>query len=291
MPRILFLVVILFQIGCVVGEEVPSSGTIEDGREIVHFGPGVHELSRIVLERPHALLEGDGPGVTVLKLREGVLARAPNPVIRNLTLVGSGSGTGLRLANTWSARIDNVEIENYGTGIKLELSKEGRERAGGKTLTMWPGALTEGNHWGSRVTLTDIRGVNITGRGDGIVLENQLKKTNKDNYWKATNEGKPGEFINATTIWGGHIAVQGRSVVIGDGVGSTKIVGTYLDISPNGGIVMQYGARGLTLVGVSLDLNSAARKASASRLKIPARARKTVQLIGASPPEFKIDED
>lgn len=265
-----------------------SKEIISEKNEIYHFGPGVHDVTRIVLERPHALVEGDGIGVTILNIREGILAKAPEPTIRNLTIIGKGLGTGIYLSNTWSAKIENVEIENFRIGIKLELSEEGRELAGGSTLNKWPGANTKGKHWGSRISLSDIRNVEITGGGEGIVFENSLKHTTNKNYWYSTDEKRNGEFMNATTIWGGHIAVRGRGIVIGEGVGSTKIFGTYIDVSPAGGIVMEYGARGLTLIGATLDLNSAARKAKASRVTVPRRAKKSIQLIGVSPRDFRV---
>jgi len=257
--------------------------------EIYRFGPGVHEVDSIVLEQAHGLIEGAGRGVTILKIKDGLKAIAPEIIIRNLTIVGEGKGTGIQLSNTWSAKIQDVEIENYMTGIKLELSDEGRKLAGGKTLNHWPGALTQGKHWGSRVTLTEIRGVEIIGPGDGIVLENKLKSSNNSNYWKPTNDKLPGEFITATTVWGGHIGVKGKGIIIGDGVYSTKLIGTYLDVSAKGGIEMEFGSRGLTLIGVSLDLNSAARKVKAPRILAPRKARKSIQVIGSTPKDFEID--
>lgn len=265
-----------------------TSGKTKHKTNIYTFGPGIHEVDKIVLYRAHGIIEGAGKGVTILKVKRGLNALGPNPIIRNLTIVGSGKDTGILLSNSWSAVIQDVEIENYETGIKIELSTEGRIRAGGKTLNRWPSAMTKDTHWGSRVTLTEIRGVEITGPGNGIVLENKLKKTRKYNYWKPTNENRQGEFINATTIFGGHIGVNGTAIKIGDGVYSTKIFGTYLDISPAGGIVMDYGARGLVLVGASLDLNTAARKEKTPRIVAPSRARKSIQITGTTPVDFYI---
>ena len=120
-------------------------------------------MDRIVLDQPHALLEGAGRGITIVRVPGGIMATAPEPVIRNLTIVGNGTGVGLTLRNVWTARVDDVEIESFGTGIRIELTKDGRTRAGGKTLNGWPGAFTVGSHWGSRVTLTELRGVEIIG--------------------------------------------------------------------------------------------------------------------------------
>lgn len=256
--------------------------------EVYRFDAGIHDISQLVLERPHALIEGAGAGVTILYVSGGILAKAPEPVIRNLTIIGKGLGVGIHLTNTWSAKIENVEIENFRIGIKFELSEEGRKLAGGKTYHAWPSAALKGQHWGSRITLSDVRNVEIIGPGDGIVFKNSLKHTTRENYWHATDEKRNGEFMNSTTIWGGHIAVKGVGVVIGDGVGSTKIFGTYIDVSPSGGVVMEYGARGLTLIGATFDLNSAAYKAKASRVIAPRRAKNTIQLIGVSPNDFDV---
>lgn len=284
-PSVLFfLIIVVFVIPC----RVMSVESNELKTEIYRFGAGVHDVSKLVLERPHAVIEGEGIGVTILYVRAGILAKAPEPVIRDLTIVGKGLGIGIHLTNSWSAKIENVEIENFRIGIKFELSKEGRELAGGETLNHWPSANTKGEHWGSRVSLSYVRNVEIIGPGDGIVFENTLKHTTQKNYWRATDEKRNGEFINATTIWGGHIAVNGVGVLIGDGVGSTKIFGTYIDVSPAGGIIMEYGATGLTLIGATLDLNSAATKARAPRVVVPRRAKNTIQLIGVSPNDFDI---
>ena len=272
----------------VVSSSINSAELKKPVTEIYRFEAGTHNVSRLVLEKPHALIEGAGMGVTILNISGGILAKAPEPIIRNLTIIGEGLGTGIHLTNTWSAKIENVEIENFRTGIKFELSEEGRNLAGGKTLNQWPSATTHANHWGSRISLSDVRNVEIMGPGDGIVFKNSLKHTTHKNYWQATDEKRNGEFMNATTIWGGHIGVQGVGVRIGDGVGSTKIFGTYIDVSPAGGIVMEYGARGLTLIGGALDLNSAARKVKASRVTVPRRAKNTIQLIGVTPSDFDV---
>ncbi len=253
-------------------------------RQIIRFGPGVHDIERIVLDTPHALLEGAGRGVTIVKVPGGVIATAPEPVIRDLTIVGNGAGVGLTLRDVWTARVDDVEIESFGTGIRVELTQDGRMRAGGKTLKGWPGALTSGNHWGSRVTLTELRGVEIIGDGDGIVLVNELKdSTVWGKYWKATNEGLNGEFFTGTTIWGGHIFVQGRALVIGDGVWVTTVFGTYFDIGPGGGIVMEYGARWLRLINANFDLSTAARRAKTPKISAASKEEaKSIMFVGTS---------
>lgn len=255
---------------------------------VIQYGAGVHVVDRIVLSSPNSLLEGLGPGITVLKCKQGVWANSTNPIIRNLTIVGEGDGVGLHLENTWSARITDVEIENYSVGLKIELSKLGREMAGGKTLNHWPGSLTKGN-WGSRVTLTEIRGIEVTGPGDGIVLLNSLKtESDGKKYWRSTDDSKPGEFINTTTFWGGHIAVGGRGMVIGNGVSKTRLFGTYIDVSPRGGVIMESGSRGLLLDSVNLDLNYEARKHKAPRILAPLRESKTIMMKSVLPERTEI---
>lgn len=281
-----FLVIQLFVVFS-VGASQKSVSKPEP--EVIKYGPGVHIVDSILLDKPHSVLEGVARGTTILVSKKGVRVTAPDVVVRNLTIVGADKSVGLHLSNSWSSKIIDVEIERYQTGIKIELNDEARVDAGGKTLNLWPGALTKGKHWGSRVTLTEIRGVQITGPGDGIVLENALKNTTNSNYWKPTDEKLPGEFMTATTILGGHIAVSGRSIIIGDGVYSTKVIGAYLDISEHGGIEMEYGSRGLTLIGVSMDLNSAARKSNAHRLTVPKRASKSIQIYGSTPEKFPIN--
>lgn len=252
-------------------------------RQVIRFGPGVHYVDQIVLDKAHALLEGAGRGVTIVRAPGGIIATAPEPVIRDLTIVGNGTGVGLTLRDVWTARVDDVEIESFGTGIRIELTQEGRMRAGGKTLRGWPGAATPGNHWGSRVTLTELRGIEIIGNGDGIVLVNKLKdSTVQGKYWKSTNEGLNGEFFTATTIWGGHIYVQGRGIVIGDGVHGTKIIGTYVDVGPGGGIVIEYGAIQVKLIGVTLDLSYMARQSKTAKIRISRRVVQTLEIMSTS---------
>ncbi len=101
-------------------------------RQIIRFGPGVHDVERIVLDQTHALLEGAGRGVTIVRVPGGIIATAPEPVIRDLTIVGNGTGVGLTLRDVWTARVDDIEIESYGTGIVIELTTEGVKKAGGK---------------------------------------------------------------------------------------------------------------------------------------------------------------
>lgn len=205
----------------------------------------------------------------------------PNSIIRNVTIIGRGSGVGLLLRDTWSASIENVEIENFQTGLLVELTDEGRRRAGGRTMNGWPSALTGGDHWGSRVTLTSIRNLEVTGPGDGIVLVNRLKSSKTGNFSAATDQRLPGEFFTGTTIWGGHIYVQGRAVTIGDGVWSTKLIGTYIDISGGGGIDVKYGAQWVNLVAVNLDRNPAAREKNLPKITVSSRSRNTLQIVAS----------
>lgn len=268
---------------------IAESPNIAKDASVIKFGPGVHYIDKIIMDKPHMLLEGVGRGITVLVLNEGVTASAPDPIIRNLTIVGKGIGIGLRLTDVWAATVENVAIENFKEGLRLELTKNGRALAGGVTKNGWPSSYSKDEQfWGSRVTRTDIRNVHISGDGDGIVLKNHLKNSKKGSYWKPTQENLHGEFFSATTIWGGHIAVKGRSVFVGDGVWSTKIIGTYMDIAPAGGIEMEYGAFKLTLIGVSLELNSAARKSKAPRILATQKGAKSIELVGSGLKESEI---
>jgi hypothetical protein len=258
-----------------------SAGGEPDERRL-HFPAGVHHVKKIELSGAHAVLEGDGKGVSILYVPGGVVLDGPEPIIRNLTLIGDGKGTGILLRDTWSGTVTDVEIENYSEGMRIELTAQGRENAGGTTLNGWPSASQEGQSWGSRVTLTNISNVEITGPGDGIVLKNHLKNSSEGKFYSATQEGRHGEFFTATTIWGGHIYVNGRAVVIGDGVATTKIIGSYIDIGPGGGIVMEYGARNLTLMGVSLDLSPQAKKADAAKLMISNKSLKGYEAMAST---------
>lgn len=274
------LVFILF----VASTSVSSAESLNVSNDagVIKFGPGVHYVNEIVMDKPHMLLEGVGRGITILVMNGGVTANAPDPIIRNLTIVGKGTGIGLRLIDVWAATVENVAIENFKEGLRLELTKKGRALAGGVTKNGWPSSYSKGEHfWGSRVTRTDIRNVHISGDGDGIVLKNHLKNSKKGSYWKPTQDNLHGEFFSATTIWGGHIAVKGRSVFVGDGVWSTKIIGTYMDIAPAGGIEMEYGAFKLTLIGVSLELNSAARKSKAPKILATRKGAKSIEIVGS----------
>lgn len=255
-----------------------GEGSQPEPQQVVHLGPGVHKIDQVVLSNPHAVLEGEGKGVTILIVPNGVLCTGTNPIIRNLTIVGSGKGVGLTLRNTWSAQVIDVEVESFATGVKLELNEDGRKRAG-TTKQGWPSALTPGQ-WGSRMTLTELRGVNITGQGDGLVMYNLLKEGNKGN----------GEFFTGTTIWGGHIAVQGKAVVMGNNVWQTRFIGTYIDIGPGGGLYMEAEARWLDLVGVSLDLNYAARKVGAYKVSAASdKAVKSIQYVATTLEEKEIN--
>jgi len=256
----------------------------EPERQVVQLGPGVFDMPAIVLDKPHALLKGAGRGITIVRVVGGITATAPEPVIRDLTIIGNGSGVGLTLRDVWSARVDDVEIESYDTGILIELTDEGRRLAGGKTLRGWPSALTKGKHWGSRVTLTELRGIEVIGDGDGIVLRNRLKdSTVPGKYWKATNDERPGEFFTATTIQGGHIKVGRRSLVIGDGVWATTVIGTYFDIGAGGGVVIEFGAHTVKLIGSTLDLSYAARQNDTARLTVTRKSLPSLTLVGNEP--------
>lgn len=247
-------------------------------QQVVHFGPGVHKLDNLVLSVPNSVLEGVGKGVTILVVPNGILCTATNPIVRGLTIVGTGKGVGLTLQNTWSAQIIDVAVESFAVGVKLELNEEGRKRAR-VTLRSWPSALTSGL-WGSRVTLTEFRGVDICGDGDGLVMQNLLKDG---------NNGLPGEFFTGTTLWGGHIVVKGRAIVVGNNVWNTKIIGTYIDIGPGGGVFMAPEAQWLDIVGVSLDLNYAARKSGAPKVTVSSfKAMKSFKYVATNLNEDEI---
>jgi len=235
-------------------------------KQIISYGPGIHKVNNILLDVPNAILEGVGKGVTILVVPDGVQCTATNPIIRGLSIVGSGKGVGITLQNTWSAHLSDVSVESFSTGIRIELNEKGRKLAN-KTKRSWPSVLDSG-HWGSRVTLSELREVDIIGSGDGLVLMNSLKEGNK---------GLPGEFFTATTIWGGHFALQGRAVVIGNNVWVTKIIGTYIDIGLGGGIFMEPDASDLSLVGVTLDLSYSARKSGS--FKVSAASKKAAKSI------------
>lgn len=235
------------------GVVFPDSGA--GPKQILRFGPGIHKLDAVVLDSPHALLAGEGKGITILMVPGGVTCTATNPIIRDLSIVGSSRGAGITLRNTWSAQILDVSVDSFATGIRLELGEEGRKRAK-ETKGGWPSALAPG-HWGSRMTLTELRSVDIVGEGDGLVFRNFLKDGNRG--------GLP-EFFTATTVWGGHIAVRGKSVVIGDHVWNTKFIGTYIDIHEGGGIYMEKNAWDLALVGVVLDMSASARRAGTHKI-------------------------
>lgn len=211
----------------------------------------------------------------------GVRAIGPDCIVRDLTIVGEGTGVGLLLQDSWSASVENVEIENFQTGIAVELSSNGRRLAGGPTMNGWPGALTRGRHWGSRVTLTNIRNVEITGPGDGIVLRNLLKNSAIGDFNAPTNDRLIGEFFTGTTIWGGHIKVDGTALIVGDGVWNTKVIGAYIDVGAGGGVIVEHGARWLNLIGTNLDLSSTARAKGTPKIRASQRSVDTI-LIEAS---------
>lgn len=254
-------------------------------RQVITFGSGIHELRNLCSINRNVVIEGKGPGVTILKIQGGIHLSGANPIIRNITIIGNGKGIGIHLENTWSAILENIRIQNFSTGILIELTRKGRVMARGKTMRGWPYDTNDKTHWGSRVTLTEIRNAKIYGPGYGIVMRNRQKHTHSFNYWKPTDDGRPGEFMNSTTIWGGHIAVRKTAIIIGDGVYATKIFGTYIDVSEYGGIYMERGSRGLWLLGVTLDPNSYARKKKAFVLQYPKRGKRFIRI------NYKIRKD
>ncbi len=223
----------------------------------VQYGRGIHVLSEpLVFDSVWSSLEGVGKGQTILMV-PGVICRYTNPRIRGVTIVGPGTGTGLRLQNTWSAYVDDVSIENFGTALVLEVTEAGRAKTNtGITQKGWPSAETPGP-WGSRVTLTRFRDVDMLGPGLGLVLQNLLP---------SGNSGLAGEFFTATNFYGGHIAVQGQAVTIGDYVWNTTFSNTYIDITPGGGIHLKAQAWDVHLMGCYLDKNSAARAAGTPKI-------------------------
>ncbi len=256
-----------------------------DTGKIYSFGAGVFEVDSIIMDTPHSLLEGKGRGITILKVKNGVLATAPEPVIRDLTLIGEGKNTGITLKNTWTANVENIEIENYETGMKVILDDAGHKEAGGKTYKKWPGALAEGKHWGSRVTLTDIRNVEIVGDGDGVLLDNRLPNG---------NNGTQGQFFTATTIWGGHIYVSGNALIVGDNVWNTMVIGTFIDVRNNGmrkndAIIMKKKAWKLDLIGVTIDLSKKKRKVTGAE-KIVAKSHRSANSVNVSLSNVKKNE-
>jgi hypothetical protein len=103
-----------------------------------------------------------------------------------------------------------------------------------------------------------------------IAIQSQCSKGQQQGPMLSSNGREAGGcFFSGTTIWGGHIYVQGRALDIGDGVATTKVIGTYIDVGRGGGVFMSYGARNLTMVGISLDLSPMAKKAGAKKLTVP----------------------
>ncbi len=223
----------------------------------IEYGPGVHVLGEpLIFDSVWSSLEGAGRGHTVLVV-PGVICRYTNPRIRGVSIVGPGSGVGLLLENTWSAVVDDVAIENFGTALVLQVTEAGRYKTPtGSTQRKWPTAATP-QPWGSRVTLTRFRDVELTGPGDGLVLNNLLPQG---------NSGLAGEFFTATTFTGGHIAVQGQAVTVGDYVWNTAFDTTYFDIAPGGGVALKAQAWDVHLMGCYLDRNSSARAAGTPKI-------------------------
>lgn len=244
------------------------------------YGPGVHTITnQLILSDPHSVLQGAGRGVTILKVPKGVLVRGADSIVRDLTITGSYTGTGLTLRDAWATSVQNVEIENFATGLVVELTDEGRSRAGGVTLNKWPIASTPGN-WGSRVTLTEIRDVEVTGYGDGIVLRNTLKHSTPQTFYRATDELRNGEFFTGTSIIGGHVKVDGQALRIGDGVWGTKLIGAYFDVGVGGGVLIEYGAQFVNILATNVDLSSSARAAGVKKVVSSTKSSKSLLIVG-----------
>jgi hypothetical protein len=125
-----------------------------------------------------------------------------------------------------------------------------------------------------------MREIEICGPGDGILLVNRLPQGNK---------AIDGSFFTATTIWGGHIYVKGRALVIGNNVWNTKLFGTFIDITKGGGIFMEKDAWDLCLVGVTLDLSMKKRRWTGAE-KIIVHSYRAAKSINHSATNLEKDE-
>ena len=222
------------------------------------YGPGVHILTEpLIFNSVWDELEGAGKWHTILKCPAGVVCSYSNPRIRGVTIEGNGNGIGLYLQNTWSARIEDVSIENFATGIILEVNEAGRTRTpSGVTQPKWPyGSVS--NPWGSRVTLTTFRDVDLIGPGAGYVLRNLLP---------SGNSGLGGEFFTATHIDRGHIVVPGAAIAVGDYVWNTTIAHVYIDMGIGSGVVLEPQAWDVHLLDCHIDKTFAARQVNTPKM-------------------------
>ena len=72
-------------------------------------------------------------------------------------------------------------------------------------------------------------------------------------------------------------------MIVGDGVWATTVFGTYFDIGLGGGIVMEYGAQWLSLIGANLDLSPAARRAKTPKISAASKKEaKSIRFVGTS---------
>lgn len=205
---------------------------------VMYFPAGTHEVDRIHSSEDNLVIRGDGSGVTILKISEGILISGKEPRLNGFTLVGPGKGTGITLKNNYRALVEDVEIYGYKLGL-LSLCEYGNRQWLHTYRDLY---VYEGPNGSMKTYDRSIRGVELRYEGE---------KTKKGT-WKPD-----GGFSNTHTFYGGRIAVPGTPLLI-DGPSATAMFGTYIDIS-EASLRMTRRSPGLQLFGVHLDRNRHAR--------------------------------
>ena len=208
-------------------------------KRVFNFPEGKHFLKNIISSDDNVLIKGEGSGISILYIPEGIYLSGKEPRIKDITLIGSGSNTGITLKNNYRVLIENVEIQNYALGLKSICENGSRQWL----HTYRDLYVYEGINGFKPPSKHKMRGIELIYSG---------KKT-VDAKWK-----KDGGFSIAHTFWGGRIATRGTPLLI-DGPHATSLYGMYIDISDEP-LRMTKRSRGLQLFGTYLDRNTRARK-------------------------------
>src|SRR5437763_1939296 len=86
--------------------------------QVKYFPAGVHKLQKMESDVDYFAVKGDGSGITILEIPDGITLTGKDPRLQGITLKSTGGiGTGITLKNNYRARIEDVEIQGYELGL------------------------------------------------------------------------------------------------------------------------------------------------------------------------------
>lgn len=238
--RIDFLFRIIFVVAlCFAGAVACASEPSKKSQQVMYYPAGVHKIQKIESDTDFLAIKGDGSGITVLEIPEGIVLTGREPRLSGFTLKGSkNQGTGLTLRNNYRALVEDVEIQGYELGL-LSICDYGSRQWLHTYRDLY---IYEGPDGSQRTYNKKIRGIELRYEGEKA----------ERGGWKSD-----GGFSNTHTFYGGRIAVPGTPLLI-DGPSATAMFGTYIDMTAP--LRMTKRSSGLQLFGVHLDRNRKARK-------------------------------